>query len=701
MNQKKAQVTLFVIIGLVLLLVVALFFTIRETGVEDVSTDTETVHDFSAAVATYEAAAAQCMASEGERLIKRIMANGGYLDPAAEGLVAVEAFPTRGSALSLGGDLIVPYWVEHRGSLTCRQDCTFFIRVPPLTSHEDEPGMSVEERLGSVLPDEIKACLDSIEVDPDYDLVRAGEYDVSVAIGEERVTYDLQEPVTFTYKPTGATMTLHSVQGESDVELRKLYDTATSLVEHMEFDNATSSFGDAVTHIIQAYSMTNDAELPPMSGGADFGTDAPRTWLLPDVKEALQLRLADNLPLIQVRGSATQFLFLDPNQFSQVMYNSGPFSPDIYFQYPEYVPQVSFGFFYDPAWDIELQVSPSNGYLISPEGGSFNLIPGLGFGMHDYSFVYDVRLPLLIVLTDVAAFDGDGLSLIFAIETGLAGNEPILYTQAPELTVNDTYDYFSDEDYFLDSVAFITAQDAFTGTPLENVSVTYMCGEDAVHVGTTDEQGMVVDFMPFCIGGLLTGSREGYYAGSVPVSVVDDEDVAVTLNFTPLQTFDLQVRSLLLSRYDAESGLWNVSSDERFIAVDDRLMLTLSRKVLPGENEHVEVKVINYSNEAEQTVMLAAGTYDVEAYLFTDVSQDPFIIPEDEVCAGGIFNRECHTLEPIVFNDTLFRGGYHSLVDEGGGFEVTADDYQNDTLIVKYLEIDPSDVRKHEDLEIL
>ena len=153
---KTAQVTLFVVFGLVLVLIAA-FFIIQFQSLEQPQV---TTHVFDAVTATYENQASYCLLDEGYEAFRDIFANGGYENPLEQGFVAFADYPLQGSALSLSENKMIPYWLEHHGSVNCRTNCPISTHVPPLLK-TDGSG-SIEEQAEQHLEENVQNCLDRI-----------------------------------------------------------------------------------------------------------------------------------------------------------------------------------------------------------------------------------------------------------------------------------------------------------------------------------------------------------------------------------------------------------------------------------------------------------------------------------------------------------------------------------------------------------
>ena len=730
---RKAQVTIFVILGIVLLIVASIFMVMRSKLHQQTSPDI--THDFSAVKASYEAAAATCIKLEAPAAFQQVFSHGGYADPQAAGLAAFPDVPTAGSAVLLGDDHLVPYWLRQDTGAGCRGGCSYSFHVPALNPGESN-GVSVAEQVGDLLESSVKQCLDRWQPSADYDVAMSPDLSITVGIGDGGVSYDLQRDVQLTFVPSGAQTSMREVTASTSDNVKAFYDDAIAVLEQAITSNTSDSLPYAVKTIIEAYGMGSDPQLPPMYGGTRFvfGDGRPDTWMLPDVEEYLRLVLADNLALIHFRNTGGDHLFFDENHYSQAIYNSGPFTPTVFFPDQAEAFNMSFLYQYDPNWPIDLKISPG-GYYLKPSGFSTPKVPFLpSIGYYDYSFQYDLVIPILIVAEDKSLFGGQGLTLLYGVETGLSANEPALYGEVPAAEDQST-DFFRSPDYFLDGLISITTKDTLTGAPLADIPLLYACGDNILEVATTNHDGVAKTYLPFCLGGVLYADADGYYSDAVQLSNVDATDQDVTLDLSPVKTFRLKVESYslfkqfsfdqisddngFLSEYqamaddlqakgiDPSAGIWNVSTVSSPMLPDESLTVIFTRAVRPGEQEQVEVKYFNSSTAADQTVDLAAGNYTIEAYLTVQLGPDRLIkeivIPKETLCWGDKFldfqKKECQDINETRFNDTFYAGGVTFSGDDA--LVVTVDDYEKSTIVIPYLSLRLADLEKHADLGVL
>ncbi len=702
---KKAQVTMFVVVGLVVLIIGGIVLALIKDASEGTPPEFQMTHDFSTVIASYQSAAAKCLEDEGAIAFQEVFSDGGYIDPLNEGFVVLDDFPTRGNAIrfSPGDDAVVPFWFEELGGASCRDGCLSRLHIPPLEKTDD--GLSIEERVEKIMLPRVINCLDGFTLTGDYHVDILSDSEVNVFIGKEVVNYELHRKVQITYDITGDTVEIHDFKGSSPAKARELYDIGKSLLSQMELMNSSPQFARAISTVINTFSGVENSPIPPMYGSIDLSGDRPRTWMLPEVKDSLSGLLADNIPQIQIRGTAGETLFLDPNHYSQVLYHTNGFKPELVLPHPEVLGDISIDFIYLPWWGLDLSINPSTGYLIVPDHESLSPIPFLRFGITDYTFTYNLVMPIIVVISDASSFEGKGLTLMFALETGLKDNKAFSEVrgdlgQISEVSASDLFSRKGNELWNSVTVKTINGVD---NSSVADVIVGYSCGDSVHDLGVTeledDGNATVTGSLPQCLGGILTASVDGYFAETVPLSIIGNESVEKTIKLWPLKDFKLKVRSKILAK-DLNGG-WSIGNDSiGYLDADDELVYVITRNTNAGEVENIQTGILNVSSESfPMNIELSVGSYDVQMYLIRyfgeNRSRESFTIPGRTVDADG----EDFDIPKIEFNSSMMIGGLELTKDYGIPFKVSVDDYSNSVVTFYYIEARTTDITTAEDLE--
>ena len=133
--KKRGQVTVFAVMGLILIIIASLFLYVHQSLKDH--PDVEKELDFTYEQSLVKNHVESCVARIAEEGLRKLGANGGYINPHDYGFIALEDFPTSSSALqfSPGSDYILPYWDYMKSSNACTE-CYFDSEKPPI-KHEE------------------------------------------------------------------------------------------------------------------------------------------------------------------------------------------------------------------------------------------------------------------------------------------------------------------------------------------------------------------------------------------------------------------------------------------------------------------------------------------------------------------------------------------------------------------------------------
>ncbi len=133
-NNKKAQVTLFIIIGIVMIAAVATFLYIRNT-IEAGDRDADIIRqieEIPSELVPIRTFVESCIKLETEEALRIAGQHGGhvYSDSFASNIIE----PTEGDALEYNPfpGYKVPYWYYMESDNSCTSDCSFKSNAPPL-----------------------------------------------------------------------------------------------------------------------------------------------------------------------------------------------------------------------------------------------------------------------------------------------------------------------------------------------------------------------------------------------------------------------------------------------------------------------------------------------------------------------------------------------------------------------------------------
>lgn len=517
--KKRAQVTLFIVVGLVILALVFGFLVLREKSIttevgvpeiSDVPAELRPVHNFINDI-IYETAV------EGLEILGL---QGGWISIDDASLSGQSFFvhpdETNSEVLTLH-HMNVPYWYFMSSPNDCISNCEFSTKGRPvLRSQTENPANrppddnSVESQLDRYLEKNLKSRLDfgfAALKRQGYDVTGEGNIGAITIIGEGDLS------VSISYK-----VTIEGGEGEGKLDqffvriplnLQEFYDLASEIIEaEVSYNFLDNLFLNWIT-LFQG--ITN--ELPPPSGMEIGGT--PATWIFSNVKNFIQYDLfVPFIPAIQLQDTKNyKANTIEGDEDSNLYRIRSGIMTSLEPKFLTKPYDLSVNFFYHPDWDIYLNVEPRDGQIIRSDNLENNFLNMLSFSLQTYSFFYDVSVPILIIMRDDDALNGEGYNFQFAIESNIRSNVPLspdavmAALETPEGTL------FDDQSQWISKQITIEVIDNF-GEPLEDVYVKYTCGTESVNIGQTkiDEEGkaLLISRFPLCQNGLLRLSRQGY-----------------------------------------------------------------------------------------------------------------------------------------------------------------------------------------------
>jgi hypothetical protein len=182
---KKGQVSIFVILGVVILVGVVLFFNLNDSEIEKVDIEVQPIYAF------FE----NCIEKEGKDAIKYLGETGGYFD------------------VPENSHLEIPYYFyEGRNEMPGRE--------------------FIEQQLSKYVNLGLPHCIYDLKDFEDYN-VQGGEYSSSFKIEDEKVIFDMDVPLSIT--KGDSTYDIRKFQIEIPVRLGVIYDAISEyMVDQLE-----------------------------------------------------------------------------------------------------------------------------------------------------------------------------------------------------------------------------------------------------------------------------------------------------------------------------------------------------------------------------------------------------------------------------------------------------------------------------------
>ncbi len=512
----KAQVTIFIIVGIVILFVFAGVLYFMKNTVTDKTTAEgvpiiQSVPTEFQPLQTYTENCIRDVSKQGLRLLGQ---QGGYIYPELTGKY-LPTNPTEGNGISLGG-VNIPYWY-YRTNPNPEEE-NIYSSLQPKVRLSDDASLSIEAQLNRFVRERIGACLNEYQPFAEQGFTISVDNDkekVSTTIGDASVNILLDLPVTVK-------------KGNSEKELTKFYVQIPLQLKHYlaVADQIIKAEQDARflekqgLELLSIYSRTDSDYFAPISfDGYDLASSL--IWSEANLEQKYVQLLTSHVPMLQFLGSANFYyspvasILTQKATDNSVLTLSGAEDLDVTFNF---VPS-----------DIYFKTNSKNG-VISPN----NMVVHssvLTFGFQQYSTHYDISYPVLITLRDPLALDGEDYVFNFALESNIRNNDPAPAGKpavardpipiSPIVCNPEQRDTGMIKTIVLDS---------YTKQPLDSVRIGFSIPEQAeCEMGLTDKQGELEEKYPAVYGGVVSYLKQDYLT-----------------NFYPIDTYKLKGKSALI-----------------------------------------------------------------------------------------------------------------------------------------------------------
>ncbi|MEA2038172.1 MAG: hypothetical protein U9O94_11800 [Nanoarchaeota archaeon] len=646
-GKKRGQITVFIIIGLIVLLTYLLLFHYRRESIED----TELIQPELIPVQQYVESCTKNLAREA---INIIGLNGGYITFPGW----IDNDPSTYLRLNPGDEFKNPYW-RYDGKTA----------VPSLGFIENQMEDYVEER--------IESCIDNFSAfHNQFNIIELGNFDVIVEIQEEDVMVRTIYPIEVQDKFNKTLSELQKYIIVIPIRLKEVHELASKIIEAENRDYFVE------TKVIDLLSLDDD-EIP--TAGISYGCSKER-WELDKVEDKLKLLMQINLPYIKIKNTnfdedakITPYQLQDTNPFSE----SDRYSDSYYGMH--YIwdisqatyPSMRVSFNYDPKWDLMMYARPNDGKYLesSPQqvGGVVNLC------MHIWHFTYDLLFPVKVTIVDDETDNNERYVFQFAFKGQINHNKPD--RRNSPITYFETSNTYLEEEYCADVTNEITVHvsDKITSEGISGANLSFTCGRYRCDIGYTESDfssgGLPVlrKRFPYCSNGILRSTKEGYEEGEMFIGtgrdLIRDPDgnlhIGKTfyLDMTPIKEFNVDV-----VKHKMVDGV--VGGDIR-LEGDERAIITVKREGF----ENYATYSINNSEESFPLKLLVPSrydnfNYDLEIYVSDNESIKAGYKGEWEPSSDSISSGEnitFHVIEAELESDEeryLFLAGLSSYSDK-------------------------------------
>ena len=492
--KKKSQITLFIIIGIIIVLGAAVFIYLKEQEIifrpkpPAVPDEAVPLEDFIEI----------CIETVGKEAANIIGTTGGYIYIPEEIANNPDSF-IRISPLERG---MIPYWF-YQG-----ED-----RIPPLEFIEEQMNDYITENLGG--------CILGLEpFQAEYDITELGDIETETRISDNEIGITVDYPIEISDKLGNKIIELDKFTASVKYRLKKTYELA---VDIMNAENQQAKLEDITIDLLAL-----DTDIP--YSNFEFSC-TEKKWEIQDIENKLKLLLRSDLPLIRIDKTGYREVPVDqPYVLNHYIWDVSAIP----------YPRMKVSFTYDDSWPLYLYVRPNEGsYVRSNMQKGFDMASWLCMQM--WKFTYDIVYPVTATVYDeksdytfTFAFDvmidhNNANRDVFAVSSFdfpyKPREEEFCARRVNEITVY-TYENVSDSGFE-------------SRLEIDDVNVTFTCLKFTCPIGTTKFEGPVgvlTEEFPYCVWGILRGSKEGYKTAETFIAA--DKPGEARLYLTPVKTIE-------------------------------------------------------------------------------------------------------------------------------------------------------------------
>ena len=584
-SSKKGQVTLFIILGLLLLLAVTLVIVLRRE-VTTFKPEEVTLPE----AGKIENIVRLCVAKLGNDALSQMGLQGGYID------VPPDLLADGSSYLKLTPFIALPYWAIGND-----------VRIPSL--------FELEERLNQHLEKNLRGCVFSQEEFlKSYDLAEHGDPIVKTTLGENKVAFAVEWEIEIKTKSGETVTTLTSHDTALPIRFKRVYDTAQRI---MEQELSELKFEDLTQDLISL-------EHPKLPVSGVELSCSRKVWKVKEAQDTLKNLLRINLQ--QLKAGGTEFVEF-PEELS---YYQNHYLWNLGEKFQE--PDIDVVFSYDN-FPMTFQVTPSEGALMKSGavgGAQVQDTPGLDLisdlCVQNWKFTYDVIYPVVVKVTDRKS----GYQFQIAFTVHLIRNTPNRAAQVVARAPG-ALPFANSESYCAEAKIPMTVrtwelvendQGVYWQDPLRKVEVSFTCLKFPCQIGTSGDSGELSINFPYCTGGILRGKKSGYK--ETWQRVVTENGKPVDLFLLPL--YQIPVSSLKIVKHEFQGAEEPAGSAQPLekgeIAVVRMKAFKAGKEIYSTSEEiHKAEQIVNFDATLEElrniTLLAKADfTYSVDITVF-------------------------------------------------------------------------------------
>ena len=685
--QRKGQITIFIIIGIILLATASILIymnqskkTIEQEAVlpklSIIEAGLQPVRDY----------VTKCISIIGEEGLRIIGVHGGYIDTDSFDVNLME--PTDGEAVKLPGETspVVPYWyyLKTENGKIGKMD---FARGYPLLK-KSGGSISIEGQLEEYIDEKLPGCASSYsEGGVSLSIIEAPE--TLASITKQGVILKVDMPIDAI--KDGVSKRIPDYAATLNIDLVSLYELAIAITEQ---EAEYSLFEATLYEIISIFSGLDKSLPPPSASSMDQGPG--KIWIKSKVLGELKNVIAMYTQMIRVWGTRT-FEIITPtggvanSEIFDTVFNRGMiFVTDEEASYPELNIKFLYLPFLKPYFNMNCRGEVCQGETVS----SFFPIP---FALQRYHFVYDLSYPVLVSLENPFAFDGRGYNFQYFLEANMRANGPVP-TEYEPATVIETAgpSLLCDLNQRTSPNITITVTDGRTGMPVNNSIITYAVGSESCNLGATNSSGKIFEQFPEALGGIVGANKQGYHSSFSPMDTAGNPAQLRNIVLEPYRNVGIGIELYQVEKGSGEHSSWSADVSASTVqSPKHQTTITLKRESskeapefsavasicgtgtgIPGS---VDPELSRICKDTSKKVKLLPGKYKITIIA---TLHDNMVIPEEErkKCWYEVGIKHCKrfTMPEVKFD---FKNPFRSGTTEYD-VEITKEELDSSSRVV-------------------
>jgi len=595
--QKRGQVTVFIVVGIVVLAVFAFLFFLRgklvETSFED-EMNALVVPRQLEPVKTYIDVCLSQKVQEGVNLLGE---QGGYIE-LPEDIMPRSYTNPFSNTLEVYDGAEVAYWYYETANGIETQN------VPSL--------QNMQTQLEEYLDNNFKDCFYDLTTfeEEGFQIIKPTTVKSEVTINKNNIQVKVISSVYLSLKDVNKNLEKQMVVVNSN--LGELYSLAKDIYEK---ENKDKFLEEKTIDMMVVYD-----EIPYST--TEFSCER-KIWQKSTVIEDMKWIINANIAALRLKPiTSSSYLEPIPEYFKIDVQKS---------------PGISEQFQYFTSWPLQVDVSPTKGDILVgdpltqsvPEISKFL---NLFFCLNNYHFVYDIKYPVLISLSD-----DTGFTFQFANMVKIDNNKPRKFEG--EVSNYETTTEF-DSNFCSNAVipVEVSAYDYEDLSDVSGASILYKCFSTTCYIGETDSNGKLIANFPPCLNGAIIAQRQGYEMSTDLLSTNSQDTI-----------------TLLLDRHH------ELDLDLRSISMDDGATRPITNYQTVVQFENLEDGYTTMVTQEDSKITLTSGTYKITAYLLSeegvqiDLKTDSFVQCIEVPKPGflGLFFKEEKCFSSELEGDTL------------------------------------------------